>query len=163
MAMIGRPPKVNSVTRHKRKNGDIQTIETDMSYTPTLLKLFPKQINYMDTREVEDAKELKLTKQSVALTKSLIDYPLCRNLLEAQWIFLSTGICLYDMSIKTGDLKYLKEARVWFKEFGITPEAVLKQRISFADANLKEMESYKAKEKQNLSAREMFKKGGTES
>ena len=155
MAIMGRPPKKNAVNRSKRVGGDIQDIEVSPYPAPSPKKLFPRLINPLDHRRNVDPEERKLTPDTVKFIEALATYPLTENLLEAQWMYLKIGIGYLDMVYKTGEIKYLKEARSIVERYGITPEGVLKQRMNFAQAEEAEQKNFERKEK--VSARERYR------
>lgn len=155
MAMMGRPPKKNAVTRHKRKGGDLQDIEVSHYPAPSPKKLFPRLINPLDHREGVEPEEKLILTETAKFIEALGTYPLTENLQEAQWMYLKIGLAYLDLAYKTGEIKYMKEFRAVIKEFGITPEGVLKQRINFAQAQEAEQKNFEREEK--LTAREMYR------
>lgn len=155
MAIRGRPPKKNAVNRSKKIGGDIQDIHVSPYPAPSPKKLFPRLINPLDHRKGVEPEDRKLTQESIKFIEALADYPLTENLLEAQWMYLKIGIGYLDMVYKTGEIKYLKEARSIIERYGITPEGVLKQRMNFAQAEEAEQKNIERKEK--ISARELYR------
>lgn len=155
MAIMGRPPKKNAVTRHKRKGGDLQDIEITPYPAPSPKKLFPRLINPLDHRKGVEPEEKLILSETTKFIEALGNYPLTDDLQEAQWLYLKIGLAYLDLAYKTGEIKYMKEFRAIIKEFGITPEGVLKQRINFAQAKEAEQKNFQREEK--ISAREMYR------
>lgn len=154
MAMMGRPPKKNAVNRVKKIGGEIQDIEVSHYPAPSPKKLFPRLINPLDHRDVEPEEKLILT-ETARFIEALGTYPLTFTWQEAQWMYLKIGLAYLDLAYKTGEIKYAKEFRSIIKEFGITPEGVLKQRINFAQIEEAEQKNFERSEK--ISARERYR------
>lgn len=154
MAMMGRPPKKNAVNRVKKIGGEIQDIHVSLFPAPSPKKLFPKLINPLDHRDVEPEEKLILP-ETAKFIEALGDYPLTCTWQESQWMYLKMGLGYLDLAYKTGDTKYAKEFRAIAKEFGITPEGVLKQRINFAQIDEAEQKNFERSEKFN--SREVYR------
>ena len=154
MAMMGRPPKKNAVNRVKKIGGEIQDIHVSPFPAPSPKKLFPRLINPLDHRDVEPEEKLILA-ETARFIEALGTYPLTCTWQEAQWMYLKIGLAYMDLAYKTGEIKYAKEFRAIAKEFGITPESVLKQRINFAQIDEAEQKNYERAEK--ISARERYR------
>lgn len=152
MAYKGPAPKNNAVTRHKPKTPDMEVIFVEQTrVTPRLL--FSNLVNPIDKtgKELEDR---KFCPEALRFLDSLIDYPLTENLQEAQWFDLKNSVMLYDLYIKRGDIKFLKEARSILKDYFIPSEQLLKARKQFA---VTEQAEQRAAQTKKLSARDMYR------
>ena len=153
MAYKGPAPKKNAVTRHKPTTPDMEVIFVEQTkVTPRLL--FSNLVNPIDRRIGKDAEDKKLCSEALRFLDSLIDYPLTENLQPAQWFDLKTSVMLYDLFLKTGDIKMLKESRSILKEYFIPSEQLLKARKQFA---VTEQAEQKISENKRLSARDMYR------
>ena len=153
MAYKGPAPKKNAVTRHKPKTPDMEVIFVEQTkVTPRLL--FSNLVNPIDKRIGKDADDKKLCSEALRFLESLIDYPLTENLQPVQWFDLKTSVMLYDLFLKTGDIKMLKEARSILKEYFIPSEQLLKARKQFAVTEEKEQKVADAKK---FNSREMYR------
>jgi len=72
--------------------------------------------------------------QSLDLWKHLGEFPtIMAGLQAAQWDLLSRAVMLDDASLT--EPKWAAEARIRFSQFGVTPDDLLKQRISIVAAD----------------------------
>ena len=153
MAFKGPAPKNNSVTRHKPKTPGMQVIEVE-EFSVTPRKLFSNLLNPIDKRPGKEEEDKKLCLEASKMLDSLIEYPPNNNLQPAQWQDLKTSVMLYDMFIKTGDVKMLKESRNILRDYFIPAESLLKARKEFA---VTEQAEQKAAQSKRLSARDMYR------
>ena len=153
MAYKGPAPKSNSVTRHKPKTPGMEIIEVE-EFSVTPRKLFTNLINPTDKRKNVAPEDTRLCSEALKFLDALIDYPLNENLQEVQWHDLKFSVMLYDLFIKTGDIKYMKECRSILKDYFIPSEQLLKGRKQFAVTEEKEQ---KVAENKRLSARDMYR------
>lgn len=153
MAYKGPAPKNNSVTRHKPKTPGMEVIQVE-EFSVTPRKLFSNLINPMDKRPGKEPEDKKLCSEALKFLDSLINYPVNKNLQEAQWLDLRISVMMYDMLIKTGEIKYMKEVRSILKDYFISPESLIRARKEFAITEEKEQKAADAK---RLSAWEMYR------
>ena len=153
MAFKGPAPKNNSVTRHKPKTPGMEVIEVE-EFSVTPRKLFSNLLNPIDKRPGKQAEDKKLCLEASKMLDSLIEYPPNNSLQPAQWQDLKTSVMLYDMFIKTGDVKMLKESRNILRDYFIPAESLLKARKEFS---LAEQAEQKAAQSKRLSARDMYR------
>ena len=153
MAYKGPAPKKNSVTRHKPKTPDMEVIEVE-EFSVTPRKLFSNLVNPMDKRPGKQAEDKKLCSEALKFLDSLINYPVNKNLQEAQWLDLRISVMMYDMLIKTGEIKYMKEVRSILKDYFISPESLIRARKEFAITEEKEQ---KIAETRKFNSRDMYR------
>lgn len=153
MAYRGPKPKGNPgrPSANKRTTPDMEVIFVEQTkVTPRLL--FSNLVNPID-KTGKEPEEKKFCSEALRFLESLIAYPLTENLQEAQWFDLKNSVMLYDVYIKTGDVKFLKECRNILKDYFIPSEQLLKARKEFAVTEEKEKKIADAKK---LSARELY-------
>ena len=155
MAFRGPKPKGNPgrASANKRTTPDMEVILVEHTkVTPRLL--FSNLVNPIDKRKTVEDEDRKLCSEALKFLDALIDYPLNENLQEVQWHDLKFSVMLYDLFIKTGDIKYMKECRSILKDYFIPSEQLLKGRKQFAVTEEKEQ---KVAENKRLSARDMYR------
>jgi len=125
--MAGRGPAPKDASQRQRRNKESQVVATVVIppvKQPTLLKLHGK---------VNPANGEPWTSITKTFWKSLADYPLTQNLALPGWIILAQIMISFDLGSR-GDMKSANLARLWLKEFAITPEGILRQKIQVAVA-----------------------------
>lgn len=154
MAYRGPKPRGNPgrASANKRTTPDVQIIEVEQTrVTPRLL--FSNLVNPIDKRSKEP-EDRKFCSEALKFLDSLIDYPLTENLQEAQWFDLKNAVMLYDLFMKTGDVKMMKECRAILKDYFIPSEQLLKARKEFA---VTEQAEQKAAHTKQLNARDRYR------
>lgn len=148
--MPGPPPKPNRA----RRNKTLMSAEFDTHYLepfkqPKLSQLFPGTINPLDDREGVEEDERRFSSLARRLWRSLRDYPTTSALQEVQWVLLAQALTQWDVGMKGGPgaLNHLKEARLVFSSYGLTPHDLLRLRINIADASTKEDDAVKRRRK----------------
>lgn len=81
-------------------------------------------------REQQDAEWSPYT---IALWEALRGFPTTQNLQLAQWMILARAVALDDASLH--DPKLANEARIRLSQFGVTPDDLLKMRITVVAAD----------------------------
>ena len=155
MAYRGPKPKGNPgrPSANKRTTPDMEVIFVEQTrVTPRLL--FSNLVNPIDKRIGKEAEDKKLCSDALKFLDSLIDYPLTENLQPVQWQDLKISVMMYDMFLKTGDVKFMKECRNILKEYFIPSEQLLKARKQFAATEEKEQ---KVAETRKFNSRDMYR------
>lgn len=136
MAGVGRAPKPEyaSTRGHKGQSG-MRVVEITPAKQPTFKRTFG---------DVNPGTGLPYQDLTVQLWRALKDFPTTQNMLEAQWSLLASAVMLQD-AVWAGEFKWAGEARQQFAKYGITPDDVLRRRITISVAESSEIETGKKK------------------